>query len=138
MYSRLRLLISVLIITAGFFVQAQAQTIRFNGKVMNAKNEPLPGANIVLNGTTKKAQADIEGKFYLDLEAGKKYSITVSNTGYETKEITEVDVTANQENYLEIILQDKASLEGVTLKTTSRKQENTTALISFQRSNTAL
>ena len=118
--------------------KAQAQTIKMSGKVMNSKNEPLPGANIVVNGAGKQTQADVEGKFYLSLEAGKKYTITVSNTGYETKEITDVDVTANQENYLEIVLQDKSTLEGVILKTTSRRQENTTALLTFQRSNTAL
>ena len=137
MYSRLRLLLSVLFLVSIFSLQAQNQTIKLTGKVMNGKNEPLPGANIVLTGGLK-IEADIEGKFYLNLEAGKKYSITISNVGYVTKEITNVDVTANQENYLEIILQDNKSLEGVTLKSTSRKQENTTALISFQRSNTAL
>lgn len=68
----------------------------------------------------------------------EKYTLTVSNTGYETKSVSEVDVTANQENYLEIILQDKSNLEGVTLKVTSRRQENTAALLTFQRSNTAM
>ncbi|MCY7310305.1 MAG: TonB-dependent receptor [Chitinophagaceae bacterium] len=138
MYSRLRLLLSVLFLSSIFSIQAQTQTIKLTGKVMNAKNEALPGATIVIEGAGKQVLADIEGKFYITLEAGKKYTLTFSNTGYETKSVSEVDVTANQENYLEIVLQDKATLEGVTLKTTSRKQENTTALLSFQRNNTAM
>ncbi|HNU13723.1 MAG TPA: TonB-dependent receptor, partial [Chitinophagaceae bacterium] len=136
MYFRLRLLLSVLLLTA--FVSLHAQSIKLTGKVVNAKNEPLQGATIVISGAGKQVQADVEGKFYVTLEAGKKYTITVSNVGYQTKEITDVDVTANQDNYLEIVLQDKSSLEGVTIRTSSRRQENTTALLTFQRSNTAL
>ena len=136
MYFRLRSLLSVLFLISVFSLQAQS--IKFTGKVMNAKNEALPGATIVVGGAGKQILADIEGKFYVNLEAGKKYTLTVSNVGYETKEITDVDVTANQENHLEIVLQEKSALEGVVLKTTSRKQENTTALLTFQRSNTAM
>ncbi len=138
MYFRLRILMSVFLISTLVTLQAQAQTIKLSGKVMNTKNEALPGATIVIDGAGKQVLADIEGKFYLNLDAGKKYTLTISNVGYETKSVSEVDVTANQENYLEIVLQDKANLEGVVIKTTSRRQENTTALLTFQRSNTAL
>ena len=138
MYFRLRLLLNVLFLSSIFSIQAQTQIIKLTGKVINSKNEPLPGATIIVNGAGKQTQADVEGKFYVTLDAGKKYSITVSNTGYQSKEVTDVDVTINQENYLEIVLQDKSSLEGVTIKTSSRKQENTSALLTFQRSNTAM
>lgn len=136
MYSRLRLLLIVLIATA--FSSLYAQSIKLSGKVLNQKNEPLPGATVAVAG--KQLIADIEGKFYVTLEAGKKYTVTVSNVGYETKSIGDVDVTANQENYLEIVLQEnaKGSLEGVVLKTSSRKMESTAAVLTLQRSNTAL
>ena len=137
MYFRLRIVFSLLL-SIGFFAIAEAQTIKLSGKVINTRNEALPGATIVIDGAGKQVLADIEGKFYITLEAGKKYTLTVSNTGYQTKSISEVDVTANQENYLEIVLEDKSNLEGVVIKTTSRKQENTAALLTFQRSNTAL
>lgn len=138
MYPRLRSILNVLFVTVFFSLHAQAQTLKLSGKVMSSRNEALPGATIIVAGVSKQTQADIEGKFYLTLEAGKKYTLTISNTGYETKSVSEVDVAVNQENYLEIVLQDKTNLEGVTVKTTSRRQENTTALLAFQRSNTAL
>lgn len=136
MYPRLRLIFSLLFLTLGSSLLAQS--LRLNGKVMNSKNEPLAGATISIDGAGKQIQSDVEGMFYINLDAGKKYVLRVSFAGYEPKEISDVDVTANQENYLEIVLQDKASLEGVTLKATSRRQENTSALLTFQRSNTAL
>lgn len=137
MYFRLRIVITLLL-SVGIFAIVQAQTIKLSGKVINARNEALPGATIIIDGAGKQVLADIEGKFYISLEAGKKYTLTVSNTGYQTKSISDVDVTINQENYLEIVLEDKSNLEGVVIKTTSRKQENTAALLTFQRSNTAL
>lgn len=136
MYLRMRLMLSVLFVA--FFAVAQAQTVKLSGKVLNSKNEVLPGATIIVKGAAKQTQADIEGKFYLELEVGKKYTITVSNTGYETKNVSEVEVGVNQENYIEIVLTDKSSLENVVIRTTSRRQENTSALLSFQKNNTAL
>ena len=136
----LNFLPALTVIFALISVFAAAQGIRLTGKVMNTKNEPLPGATILLEGTSRQVVADVEGKFYISLEPGKKYTLRVSNTGYEAKLVSEVDVTLNQENYIEIVLAEssKTNLEGVVLKTTTRRQENTAALLSFQRSNTAL
>jgi len=136
MYSRMRLMFTVILVT--FFTVSQAQTVKLTGKVLNSKNEVLPGATVIVDGAARQTQADIEGKFYLQLEIGKKYTISVSNTGYETKSISEVEIGTNQENYIEIVLTDKSSLENVVIKTTSRRQENTSALLSFQKNNTAL
>ena len=70
MYSRLRLLLSVLFITA--FISLNAQSVKLSGKVMNEKNEPLAGANIIItNGASKQAISDVEGKFYFTFEAGE-------------------------------------------------------------------
>lgn len=137
MLFRLPLLLSVLLLTLA--VSAQ-NTVRLSGKVTNEKNEPLSGANILVTGTNKKAVTDVEGKFYITVEAGKKYTLTVTIVGYETKEISEVEAELNRENYLEIVLRlnGKANLEGVTIRATSRRQENTAALLAFQRSNTAV
>jgi len=108
---------------------------------MNEKNEPLAGANIIItNGASKQAISDVEGKFYFTFEAGVKHTLVVSRVGYATKEISEVEALLNQDNYLEIILKESSTtkLEGVTITATSRRQENTSALLSFQRNSTAL
>lgn len=134
MYARMKLL---LIAVLGFaFTAVQAQSVKLTGKIINQKNEPLAGATINVAG--KQLIADIEGKFYVTLEAGKKYILTASFAGYESKSLNDVEVLLNQDNYLEIVLQDRNSMEGVVLKTTSRKLESTAALLTFQRSNTAL
>lgn len=139
MYPRARLLILISVFSL-ISMLSQAQGIRLTGKVMNAKNEPLPGATILIEGTTRQILADVEGKFYISLETGKKYTLKVSNAGYETKQVTDIDVAVNQDNYIEIIMAEsiRSSMEGVVVKATTRRQENTGALLSFQRNNTAL
>ena len=136
MFSRLVLFLVILLVstTSGVY----SQSIKLSGKVTNTKNEPLAGATISTTG--KQVMADIEGRFYLLLDAGKKYILNISNAGYESKQVNEVEALTNQENYLEIVLEEssKSNLTGVVLKTTSRRQENTSALLAFQKSNTAL
>ncbi|MCX8020584.1 MAG: TonB-dependent receptor [Chitinophagaceae bacterium] len=117
-----------------------AQGLRLSGKVINNRNESLPGATLQIEELNRSVVADVEGKFYINLEPGRKYTFRVSFTGYETKVINEVDVQSGIENYLEIVLTEsqKSNLEGVTVKATSRRQENTVALLSFQRNNITL
>lgn len=136
----LRLRSFLLCLSLLVFSSVFGQTLKFAGKVINAKNEPVSGATVSIDGTGRQVVADVEGKFYINLEPGKKYTLRISSVGYETKEVTEVDVTANQDNYMEFVLTEnaKSNLEGVVIKSTSKRQENTAALLTFQRSNTAM
>lgn len=138
MYPRLRLVLTLLFFSLCSVSFGQA--LKLTGKVMNAKNEPLVGATIRVTGTGRQVVADVEGKFYITAEPGKKYTLTISYTGYETKEVADVDVSATGENVLEVILSESSAskLEGVVVKATSKRQESTNALLSFQKNNTAL
>ncbi|MFN5033330.1 MAG: TonB-dependent receptor, partial [Bacteroidota bacterium] len=138
MQARINILfVTLLLITT----QVSAQLLPFVGKVINVKNEPLVGAYVTIEGgTTTTLSTDVEGKFYTKLEGGKKYTFKVTNTGYEAKQIADIFATPNQENILEIVLQEssKTNLQSITLTSSSRRQENTSALLSFQRNNISL
>ena len=124
-----------------FQLGAFAQQLPFSGKVSNTKNEILAGATVLVIETAKQTTTDAEGRFVVNLEKGKKYTLTVSNTGYANKTIADIEVVDNLDNNsIEIILQDnaKTNLTGVTVVATSRRQENTNALLNFQKNNTAL
>ena len=118
-----------------------AQTIRLNGRVLNQKNEPIGGASISVSEISRSFAADIEGRFVVALEAGKKYTITVTAVGYQTKAVDEVEVKANTaeaDNTISILL-NVAAKEGteIVIRSTARR-ENTSGLLSFQRNNTSL
>ncbi|GGW45990.1 SusC/RagA family TonB-linked outer membrane protein [Arenibacter certesii] len=62
-----------------------------SGVVIDDNNMPLPGASVVLMGTTQGVVADFDGKF--NIEASEGDVIMVSYIGYETKQITITDET---------------------------------------------
>ena len=133
MFLRLRLILSVLCLT--LFSFSHAQSVKLTGKVLNEKNEPLPGVSIKIvggGGTT----TDIEGRFSLSLIPGNKYELEFSAIGYETKNITEAEVTAGQLNELNITLQVKAKTGDnvlITTKTSTARKETVNSLIAFQK-----
>ena len=49
---------------------------KITGSVVDESGEPLPGANVVVKGTTQGAQTDFDGNFVLDVASGKKLSIS--------------------------------------------------------------
>lgn len=116
-----------------------SQSIKLNGRVINQKNEPVPGATITVSGMERSLAADVEGRFAIQLESGKKYIITVSSSGYTTKLLEDVEVKLNDEssNNITVILEPSGTLGEVVVRSTARR-ESTSALLNLQRNNTAL
>lgn len=118
-------------------VESYAQTVLVQGKVINLRNEPVAGATIKVEETNKQFSANVEGMFRVSLEKGKKYSLLVSSTGYNSKLVSDIEANSLNED-LVIVLEPKVvSGEAIVIRST-RRQESTVALISFQKNNTSL
>lgn len=131
-----RLLLLLFILTP---LATLAQTFTLTGKVTNQKNEPLAGATIVVKPGGKTLVTDVEGRFSASLESGKKYSLEISAVSYSSKTISDVEVGKGLDNNLDVILSAAVKdMEGITIRATTRKQENTVAMLNFQRNNSAL
>ncbi|WP_456423693.1 TonB-dependent receptor domain-containing protein [Lutibacter sp.] len=127
------LLISFLISFIGW-----AQTGILTGKVIDGdSNDPLAFANVIIKGTSKGTTSDFEGFYELKINPGT-YSITFSFIGYETKVITEVVITADEINNLDVILKP----EGISFETiiiTAKRAKNTeTAMLNVQKKSVNL
>ena len=84
---RLLLLMSVCLLTVGQ-VWSQSQTI--SGKVLNAADEqPVIGAAVAVQGTTKGTITDFDGKFTIEVEPNAVLSI--SFMGMKTQEVAAKD-----------------------------------------------
>ena len=79
-------LLTLIAVFASFSMWAQTQV---SGTVTDADGQPLPGANIVLDGTTG-AVSDFDGNFSLSTDKQLPFKLTVSSVGFES---TTVDVT---------------------------------------------
>ena len=80
-------LLTLIAVFASFTMWAQTQV---SGTVTDADGQPLPGANIVMDGTTG-AVSDFDGNFSLSTDQQPPFTLTVSSVGFES---TTVDVTS--------------------------------------------
>ena len=76
------------VLAAVFFciaaVQSQEKTV--TGNVTDQSGLPLPGANVVVKGTTQGVQTDFDGNYAISVAEGQVLSF--SYLGYTTKEVT--------------------------------------------------
>ncbi len=115
-----------------------AQQLKLSGRVLNQKNEPVPGATISVTGLSRNIAADVEGRFTVTLEDGKKYTITVTAVGYQAKAVDEVEVKKGDDNVITIVMEVAAKVgTEIVIRSTARK-ENTSGLLNFQRNNVSL
>jgi TonB-linked SusC/RagA family outer membrane protein len=73
------------ILCAGQRAFAQNTSYVIKGKVVDSKNEPLPGASVMVAGTQRGATTDVLGGFILTLDGPA--TLTISFVGTETQTI---------------------------------------------------
>lgn len=87
----------LLILIFNVHITRAGQTGKITGKVVDAQTgAPLPGTNIVIEGTTMGAAADLEGDFIiLNIPPGS-YDLFASMIGYQKMRISNVKVSVDQ------------------------------------------
>jgi TonB-linked SusC/RagA family outer membrane protein len=68
-------------------VSSQQQTREVSGVVTDEKGDPIPGANILIKGTTRGTISDIDGHFSLNVSGEESPVLVISFIGYETQEL---------------------------------------------------
>ena len=91
-----------------FCVASFAQTT-VKGTVNDDSGQPLPGANIIVVGTSSGVVTDFDGNFTLNVNQNPPFSIQVSSVGFET--ITQ-DITKNNQT-VAIVLNEGSFLDEV-------------------------
>ncbi len=119
--------------TTFLFFNSFSQTGKIEGKVTDSKTgTPLSGVSVTAAGSEKGVATDIDGNFVVTLNAGT-HTLRLSSVGYTTKELSDVEVTANTISHLDVVLESAAKTEAEVVITTTRRQETTVALISYQK-----
>lgn len=119
----------------------QAQTPgKISGKITDKKSgETLIGATILIDGTNKGSAANIDGLYIINAVPPGKYTLTVKYIGYNTKQISEVEVKAGAVTTLNVVLDASTSktLDVVVVKGTYR-QESVNSLYAAQKNNAGI
>lgn len=118
---------------------AQEKTV--SGTISDDMGQPLPGANVLVEGTTTGTQSDFDGNY--SIEAGADAILVFSYIGFTTQSIpvgdqTTIDVALQEDSALldEVVVTGYGSQTRATL-TTSVSKLDTEILESSTRSNAA-
>lgn len=106
-------------------IEIQIQPIEITGKVTDVNGTGIPGATVIVEGTTTGTATDIDGNFSLDVPEGSV--LLISFIGYQSHRIT----LDNQNNINIILEEDLSSLdEVVVVGYGTQKKVNLTGAVS--------
>ncbi|MFN3998348.1 SusC/RagA family TonB-linked outer membrane protein [Algoriphagus sp.] len=124
---KLKTLMLAFALSLGATLAANAQSRTITGTVMDARlGDPVPGATVIVKGTTRGTATDLDGRFTLPLQADDQI-LVISFVGYLAQEVE----IGNQANITINLQEDIQSLqEAVVIGYGSQdKKEITSAVV---------
>lgn len=106
---------------------AYSQTLPVNGKVLDSKGTPVPGASIKIKNTNKGVITSVDGAFAL--QCPENSTLVISAIGYVTQEI----VTHNQQKVEVRLAENKQTLNEVVVTALGLKKEKRVLTYSTQQ-----
>jgi TonB-dependent receptor len=113
-----------------------AQTGKISGKVLNTKNEPIAGVSVKIVGAPGGVSTDVEGRYTLTLAVDKKYELEFTAVGYQPKAVSDITLSLNQVNELNVTLEQLDKNLGTVTVTATRstaRRETVNSIIQFQK-----
>ena len=79
---KLKSLMLAMALFMGAIIGVNAQSRTITGTVLDATlGDPVPGATVLVKGTTRGAATDLDGKFTLQLQAGDQHPLRAGSRG---------------------------------------------------------
>jgi TonB-linked SusC/RagA family outer membrane protein len=113
------------------FNYQQAIPGKISGKILDENGNPLPGANIKLEGLTQGVRSGADGSYTLSVEPGT-YTLVISFISYQSQKVSNVIVGAGQAAIQNIkMLSESGTLlnEVVVVGYGTQKKENLTGAV---------
>lgn len=101
----------LMMLFSGLFINAYAQEV-VTGIVKDDAGQTIPGATVVIKGTSKYASSDLDGKFSIAAPNNFPFTLQVNITGYQQQEI---DIYELSEEPAEIVLKTANVLDEVVV-----------------------
>ncbi len=133
----MRLLFVLLLSSLSFTLFAQ--TGKIEGKVSDlGTGNIVTGVSITIDGDKTVASTSVDGYFVITAAAGVKHTIRLTSVGYQTKEITDVEVKAGEVTNLYILIEKASKIEDAVIVRASARKETAAALITYQRNTSVV
>ncbi len=94
-----------------FFCGISHSQTTISGSVVDDSGQPIPGANIIVTGTSTGNVTDFDGAFTLTVNQNPPFSVQASSVGFET---VTIQVTKNNQ-VLNFVLKEGTSLDEVVI-----------------------
>jgi outer membrane receptor protein involved in Fe transport len=104
----MRTILSIVLLFFCAFTFAQTTV---SGTVMDNNGLPIPGANVIVSGTSSGNVSDFDGNFTLSTDSNPPFSVQASSVGFSTETM---DVTSNNQT-LSFVLQEGSILDEVVI-----------------------
>ena len=128
-----KLILLILFFACQFALNAQ-DNITISGSVVDSNQQPLPGASVVVKGTSLGTQTDFDGNFTLD-DVAMDATLEVSYIGFSTQDVA-VD---NNTSFTIVLKEDTQNLdEVVVIGYGTQKRSEVTGAISSVKSEDLL
>lgn len=101
-------------------------------------NEPLAFATVIVKGTSLGTTSDFDGKYQLDVEEAGTYTLQFSFLGYDTKEVSEIDVKFGDASEVNVILTGSVNQLSEVVVVTSKSNNTETAVLNLQKKSVTL
>ena len=123
----------ILMLVLGFSLTAFAATVQISGVVVDAETgEPLPGANVVIQGTMAGAATDANGRFTFSYDVDGEFVLVVRFMGYKHEERT-LSPTGNLTNLRFELAEDVFQGEVVVVTGIASKRSKSVAEVAVSR-----
>ena len=115
----------------GQFLYAQTGSIK--GRVYNEiNNEPIPFANIVLDGTGIGTTSDENGNYELNEVPPGTYTLTASFVGFKNRSFYEIEVSSARNNLIDIGMEEEVAMLDQVIISTNRIEKSQESPLSRQ------
>ena len=125
----MRLILSFLLFFL-FPLLSFSQSALISGTVKDASGkEALFGATVIIEGTQKGANVGMDGRYRLEIPAGKELSLVFRNLGYSKKVIPLKPIPAGESRTLNVLLEEEAKQSKEVTVTATRRKDTDISLI---------
>jgi hypothetical protein len=114
-----------------FCATTYAQTT-VTGIVTDDSGQPLPGANVIIVGTSTGTVTDFDGNFSLTTDQDAPFTIQISSIGFES---SDQDVTANSQKF-NVTLKEGSELDEVVISASRTPERIRESPVTVERMDT--
>jgi TonB-dependent receptor len=132
-------MLAIVVLASAIQVKAQ-ESGKIFGKITDKKTgETLIGLSVKIAGTTSGVSTNVNGQYVLAGLKPGKYTLLFSYIGYQSKQITDIEVGSGKTTTLDIVMDEALTqnLKEVVI-TASAKQESTNTLYAQQKNSSRI